>query len=129
MRDIKFRGLDFDNNWRYGYIWEDKNGWYIFEHEGGIEVKKETFGQYTGLKDKNGTEIYEGDIIATDLSRKYNIVVYRNCAFMLNCNDGGDDNYDYFGSIDEKPKLICPYSEVIGNIHDNPELLQEKECQ
>ena len=79
--------------------------------------------QYTGLKDKNGNEIYEGDIITTDLERPYLIVEYRNGAFMLNCNDGLEDYYDIFFGTSEEPKEVYKYGEVIGNIYENPELM------
>ena len=82
--------------------------------------------QYTGLKDKNGKEIYEGDIISTDLDRPFNIVVFRNGAFMFQCHDNGKDYYDYMFSADEESDR-WKYGEIIGNIYENPELLKREE--
>ena len=87
---------------------------------GYVKITETELMQSTGLYDKNGVEIYEGDIITTDLERPYLIVEYRNGAFMINCNDGSDDYYDIFFGTSEEPEEVYKYGEVIGNIHDNP---------
>ena len=88
------------------------------------EVLPDTIGQYTGLCDKNGKKIFEGDILSTDIERPYLIVEFRDGCFMFNCNDGGEDYYDIMLPILKEPQTQYEYGEIIGNIHDNPELLK-----
>ena len=88
-----------------------------FRFEKHLETENPIYMWSTGLHDRNGREIYEGDIISTDLDRPFNIVVFRNGAFLFQCHDNGKDYYDYMFS----------YGEVIGNIYENPELLKGDE--
>lgn len=92
----------------------------------GYEVVSETIGQYTGLKDKNGKEIYEGDIIVSEnysLARHY--VRYIEDEAMFVAMIIGSPLMEYCGIrqswIDKFGKKI------IGNIHDNPELIKKEE--
>ena len=119
-------GEPMESNWVYGGIFPNNFGSdfaIIYQQEPDIKkfsVYADTVGQYTGLTDKNGKKIFEGDILNTTNSN-YAIwyVDYKNTAFC--CNQG---NANYSCVLDE----FMQYSdvEVIGNIHDNPELLEVK---
>lgn len=142
MREIKFRGKRLDNGeWIYGsllvsHFKDDKkeryfitqfSGNYTFEHK----VDPATVGQYTGLKDKSGREIWEGDIFKEDGSGIVRSVfrVPGGLAFEDNPVSFGYDHrapvYPY-SSIAEMQSVswLSQCCEVIGNIHDNPELLK-----
>ena len=80
--------------------------------------------QSTGLFDKNGKEIFEGDIVATDLERPYLIVEKHRSYFLYNCNDGDDDYYDFMLPLYSYQDSQDYFAEVIGNIYENPELLE-----
>ena len=131
MREILFRGKRKDNGeWVKGYYSYETDECsfelhLISDNKSVVtEVVPETVGQYTGLLDKNGKKIFEGDIIGTDIARPYLIVEFRDGCFMFNCNDGGKDYYDIMLPILEEAQAEYKYGEVIGNIHDNHELLE-----
>ncbi len=129
MREILFRGKRVDNGeWVYGDLLQDRdlNSFAIeyfdyYTDENGRqrdycqdEIIPETVGQYTGLTDKNGTKIFEGDIVKW-FGKKYT-VTYKEGRFI--------GEKEHFIGVDEY-EFINLYGslEVIGNIHDNPELL------
>ena len=123
MRTIKFRGKDIETGeWLYGDLIQRMGCipsiLYPYEHDGKIRyaecaVKRETAGQFTGLLDKNGKEIYEGDIYRYDTPDSINEVSY--------CAGGGFAGSDLTPAKHNENRLLDV--EVIGNIHDNPELL------
>lgn len=149
-REIKFRGLRIDTKeWVYGSLIQITNPhkienecWATFIHEGPnisetIRVRMETVGEFTGLKDKNGKEIYEGDVLElhAEFERMNNVwddddktttvhfgsfsVIFNNdlAAFDLKKIDGNVSGW-CLGKENESEL------EVIGNIYEHPHLLK-----
>ena len=134
-RTIKFRGKSiYGEDWLYGSLVKiEKDRYAVIPPLNNIEIGKsigmyevypETVGQFTGLLDKNGKEIYEGDILHT-ITFGFNpeeytaIILYRNCSFQLS----NGRNLFYFGQSD---LTKMDDTIVIGNIYDNPDLIKEE---
>lgn len=121
MRTIKFRGIDAANGeWTYGSLVIVDDSYHILDGEETTvhdynKVDEKTAGQFTGLHDMVGNEIYEGDILKEEceLEDYFHVVEWGSGTFVLNENYRGDYSPIY---------LHYHEYEVIGNIHDNPEL-------
>lgn len=128
MREILFRGKSKDNDvWVEGYYCGKVNKTIFSPAEDSAqivdkdlywhEVIPETVGQYTGLKDRKGTDIFEGDIVNIIRAEENGKVEWRE----------NDAAFEVVGDCLEASFLENLYGrdvEVIGNIHDNPELLK-----
>lgn len=156
MREIKFRGIrcslryEGQDKWVYGNYVESSRSWHgchphkswimpspmtnggWFAPAGVIAVKDESVGQFTGLHDKNGKEIYEGDVLKNNLAdNPFGVVTWHNDGyFFIDCGFGKFPiNANGYRSLGEMLVLKIDnvkdvFFEVIGNIHDNPELLK-----
>ena len=138
MREILFRGKDKDGNWVEGdlihdyiaietvddtiYDWPDPIPVSIKQKDCfPVEVVQETVGQFTGLTDKNGVKIFEGDIYK-DSWGKLSVVEFFYADEHKTSGHGSSDRIIIVGlKLDFVPKHI----EVIGNIHYNPEILNQ----
>ena len=120
MRTIKFRGKRPDGSWNYGRSIRFKQNGEVYIQ--GASVDPQTVGQFTGLRDFDGRDIYEGDIIKITGSNEAKYVAYfdKEAAFGIQYPDG-----DFFAFAFDFTGVSEACYEVIGNIHDNPELLKE----
>lgn len=145
MREILFRGkCKTDNEWLYGFPYVTRKNavkinWYCSEF-GSMrtdEVDPETVGQYTGLTDKNGVRIFEGDIVRATIERAErcqsprieNGVIGYDCIGMIGLilyKDKNGENVwsDFFNELSLSGLIEDYYFEIIGNIHDNPDILK-----
>ena len=135
MREIKFRGMTPNGGWAYGTITvihhthrthfqEIQCGTYISNDIGlpfAYQVRPETVSEFTGLNDKNGAEIYEGDVLKDDDNRVL-LIEWHRCGFCFKAIT--KTNFVYAHDIMQWFEYGLPRPEIIGNIYENPELLQ-----
>ena len=143
MREIKFRGLrKADKTWSYGDLIHGEDAIYVMARDNSHmnspdfdEVIPETVGQFTGLTDNNGVEIYEGDVIEfeTQICRGYpkdGVIVSNIIKYGLHNLSNSDTNQciGFYADRNGFPysihyKLNISMACISGNIHENPELL------
>ena len=130
MREILFRGKTITSKeWIYGDLLQYAGGAQIWENtEQGkfnAQIIPETVGQYTGLCDKNGTKIFEGDILSEHLDELFPneesryLVVWHDYGWHIKCGNESFDTLEQW--------WVREFFNVIGNIYDNPELLKGNE--
>lgn len=124
MREIKFRAKTvLTNKWVYGHYAFVDGYHVIYEDEKPLIIKLNTIGQYTGLKDKNKQEIYEGHIVKQSYKDVYNQaetfrgeVVYSDCVYWLK-------NGEEYAFLYDEYRLYG--TEIIGSVYENPEIINE----
>ena len=128
MREIKFRAWVKDKKAIFEVIlinYVTKKVTYLLERVGHLlSIRDAKFNdvelmQYTGLKDKNNKEIYEGDILFESFGERYYKVVFENGGFRAEFK--GDFDEHSFDLID----VVAQGCEIVGNIYENPELMEE----
>jgi uncharacterized phage protein (TIGR01671 family) len=127
-REIKFRGYDkFDKRWVYGYglhqsifIDGSSNAYVTAGIREVFIVDKESAGQYTSIKDYEGKEIYEGDIVETTRALNHIVGVVTMIKGCWYIQDGKDSYYRLI------PRFGTAENKVIGNIYENKNLLEEE---
>lgn len=138
MRELKYRvwSVDdrtYDDPYSHSYYAMTQDGKLDFychgDHWDSCEPDKYIIEQYTGLIDKNGKEIYEGDIVKTNSPDRANfnagaIVMQQQMYLIINTPTYGDARLSHSEPLGYYCDMEC---EIIGNIHENPELLGDEE--
>ena len=147
MRNIKFRGFSknlTNNEWVYGdlvnysetekiIVEQNSKTWDLLE--GGIIIDEKSIGQFTGLNDKNGKEIYEGDIILfqtfsnwddESMKRHKATVIFKEGCFMWKILEyGKKSNFYHANETEPLRNTNCTWGlEIIGNIFENADLVK-----
>lgn len=132
MREILFRGK-FGNEWKYGFLSIEPQGLVIQEpyknnNSNVWHIDADTVGQYTGMKDKNGKRIFEGDILEVDVFKNLNRYKAVWTVEYKERFSQGNGYYFYgknrrFNTRATQSTIINTHATVIGNIYDNPELV------
>lgn len=125
MREILFRAQDIKTKeWRYGFLTKMWGEYHIVDENNensAYEVIPETVGQFTGLTDKNGKKVFEGDVVEYAGSCGEIVFVERRGSFM---SREKDMNCEWLSTL---PRYGTGIMEIIGNIYDNKEILEGKE--
>lgn len=128
MREIKFRIWVKDRKEIFEVVlinYVSKKVTYILEKIGHLLSIRDAkfndieFMQYSGLKDKNNKEIYEGDVLSNGNDEKPYKVIFENGSFRAEF-EGDFEEYSFY-LID----IVAQHCEIVGNIYENPELLKE----
>lgn len=132
-REIIFRGKRLDNReWVQGYpfVSDTDNSAFILcgscdSREDKFEVAPDTIGQFTGMTDKNGKRIFEGDIVCSKMKygESKGIIVFRNGRFSVDWRVRSKWSGN---GISCRTDDLSPSDEVLGTMFDNPELLEVK---
>lgn len=131
MKEILFRGKDFSGKWHYGFYWASLDPFSVdtkwrghFIHNGANiarpdEIDPNTLGQYTGLRDRDGANIFEGDILSDGVYD--NIVVRWSDRFAsFELFRTGWLHTHYFGESGDPEAFV-----IVGNIFDNPDIIRQ----
>ena len=133
MREIKFRGQrQSDNKWIYGDLLQPTEICDIYEISdcesidgSRYDVVEDTIGQYTGLKDKNGKEVYLGDILEYTFTDYKGKKLWKE-RYIIKENISGWEMRNITKPRGHRSLSLIKNYKIIGNIYENPELLEDK---